>query len=440
MAPLKVVLEPLVVASLLGLGTLANRRRTGAHLSLPRVQVDEYGVEEADPTSEADGAIRLASPSRTSSPDITGDKPRWRMRRIGILRWTTYVVTPDTRRYRGSIMSRLIGRYPFLIEAWYWFLIYWVYQIARAVTAVLVDQEVVHVARVHAFQIIAIEQRLRLFHEPQVQRIFLQHPAIVEMINATYSYVHIPATILFLILLYYVAITLPHLTASLPSLNHRPGSRRALSGSQLYCSRRRTLAMSNLIAFFIFTFWPLMPPRLLSDKSVTGPTGDKARGFGFVDTVHRSGTAGGSIWTTNKFCNQWAAMPSLHFGYALLIGLTVMTLPLSPAEPTQSKLKLWSTVERQPLINWRRMFCLAVGIFYPTLIFAAVVATANHFFLDIVGGAVVVSLAWFAEPFLLNLLPLEDWFLSLVRIHKPEMSVDSVLILSKTRQSSILGA
>lgn len=71
-----------------------------------------------------------------------------------------------------------------------------------------------------------------------------------------------------------------------------------------------------------------MPPRLLSDPDVTGPNGDQARSYGFVDTVHGA-SGSGSVWTSNKFCNQWAAMPSLHFGYSLLIGLTIMTLPLS---------------------------------------------------------------------------------------------------------------
>ena len=47
-----------------------------------------------------------------------------------------------------------------------------------------------------------------------------------------------------------------------------------------------------------------MPPRLLSDESVTGSSGDKARAFSFEDTVHRGGNDAGSIWTTNKLCNQ----------------------------------------------------------------------------------------------------------------------------------------
>lgn len=68
----------------------------------------------------------------------------------------------------------------------------------------------------------------------------------------------------------------------------------------------------------------------------------------------------------------------------------------------------------------RRLVCLALGIAYPTIILIAIVATANHFILDAVAGAMVCALAWHGNRVLLNLLPLEDYFLWLVGIHKPE--------------------
>ena len=295
-----------------------------------------------------------------------------------------------------------------------------VYQIGRAITAITIDQGVVHVARRHAFQIISLEKTIHIFHELKLQRAFLQHPSLIASINGIYSYVHIPATILFLICLYYVTITSPRASASLPPSNRRRRPTRTLAGCALYYSRRRTLATSNLIAFGIFTVWPLMPPRLLSDNSVTGLSGDKARAFGFVDTVHRTGKSGGSIWTTNKFCNQWAAMPSLHFGYALIIGMTIATLPLGTAGPEQRETPVRSGGRKLDLQTWRRLLYVFCGICYPMIILVAVISTANHFFLDVLGGAMVVGLAWSAERLLLNLLPPEDWFLSLLRIHKPE--------------------
>jgi hypothetical protein len=47
-----------------------------------------------------------------------------------------------------------------------------------------------------------------------------------------------------------------------------------------------------------------------------------------------------------------------------------------------------------------------------------IVATANHFILDAVAGAIVCILAWNLNTGLLNLLPLEDYFLDALRVQK----------------------
>ena len=113
-------------------------------------------------------------------------------------------------------------------------------------------------------------------------------------------------------------------------------------------------------------------------------------------------------------------MPSLHFGYSLLIGLTIMTIPLAPQ---QRRMVLRSRLTRSlrvTLPSWRRLLCLAIGFLYPFTILVAILATANHFILDAVAGSLVCVLGWYFNGILLNLLPLEDYFLCLVRIHKPE--------------------
>ena len=76
------------------------------------------------------------------------------------------------------------------------------------------------------------------------------------------------------------------------------------AGPLLYQARRRTLAVCNLLAFVVFTLWPCMPPRLLSDKTAEGPDAELGRSYGFVDTVHGVNGAG-SVWTENRFCNQY---------------------------------------------------------------------------------------------------------------------------------------
>jgi hypothetical protein len=72
------------------------------------------------------------------------------------------------------------------------------------------------------------------------------------------------------------------------------------------------------------------------------------------------------------------------------------------------------------------MLCLLLGFLYPFSILVAIVSTANHFILDAVAGACVCGLGWRGNEILLNLLPIEDYFLWLVRIHKPDRRVFDV--------------
>ena len=134
-----------------------------------------------------------------------------------------------------------------------------------------------------------------------------------------------------------------------------------------------------------------------------------------------------------------AAMPSLHFGYSFLIGLTIASLPLATSQPnlpslpspTPSPTRL-HRLSRVPIfrrlpsprsfllaLRQRRTLLVALGLSYPFVILVAIVATANHFVLDAVAGAIVCAIAWHGQTALLNLLALEDWFLWLVRVHKP---------------------
>jgi hypothetical protein len=112
-------------------------------------------------------------------------------------------------------------------------------------------------------------------------------------------------------------------------------------------------------------------------------------------------------------------MPSLHFGYSLMIGLTIVTIPLPPHHQRSIVRTRRARAIGLPMPSWLRLLCLVLGFLYPFIILVAIVATANHFILDAVVGASVCALAWWCNGILLNLLPLEDYFLYLVRIHKP---------------------
>lgn len=411
-------IEPAVVIFLLFGGAWLNRNSSySLFSSSPRsaYRRDALSRLEDDIGSPPPPYSSPGSRSGNSSPSLLpSQEPTWRQRELRLLGINKRLATPNTRVFKGRLLSRLLRKFPFLVECWYWALIYWVYQLGRAASAVMLVESTVDVARKHALQLIWLEERLHVFWELPIQKAFMAHPLLMHWTNRIYSFIHIPGTIAFLVWLFYFTTTSNKLNE-----RKRSAARKASeldgspAGPALYEARRRTMAVCNLIAFVVFTLWPCMPPRLLSDKAVKGAIGKEARSYGFVDTVH--GAEGeSSVWTQNKFCNQYAAMPSLHFGYSLLIGLTIATIPLPPAHRRSTTLfKL-----RCPSI--RRMMLLAIGIAYPLTILLAIIATANHFILDAVAGACVCGLAWCSNRILLNLLVVEDYFLWLVRIHKPE--------------------
>lgn len=110
-----------------------------------------------------------------------------------------------------------------------------------------------------------------------------------------------------------------------------------------------------------------------------------------------------------------------------MIGITIMTIPLRSDSRRSVIRPRWARAVGLQLCSWNRLACLAAGFTYPFLILVAIVATANHFILDAVAGALVCALGWRFNGVLLNLLPLEDYFLWVVRIHKPEpMAGDAI--------------
>lgn len=187
-----------------------------------------------------------------------------------------------------------------------------VYQLARAFSAVvLIDETTVNIARRHALQLIHLEQSLHIFIERPIQDWFISHPTLIYWTNRTYSFIHIPGSILFLAIFFYITTTRPQSKLQSVRTNGVSPSRwRSEVGRltpELYEQRRRTMATCNLIAFIIFTAWPCMPPRLLSDPSYAGPDAEEAKSYGFVDTVHsRDGAS--SVWTTNRFANQYGKL------------------------------------------------------------------------------------------------------------------------------------
>ncbi|RMD41018.1 hypothetical protein DV735_g4133, partial [Chaetothyriales sp. CBS 134920] len=297
----------------------------------------------------------------------------------------TTVRTPNTTRFSSNIHSRILAKFPFLIEMFYWALNLLSYTLTKIVAADLLTRggDVWDLAQEHALQVLHVEHDSPLsvlfpVSESNFQAWFLNgHPDLITFLNRIYSLVHIPGTVTFLSWYYFAAPTFAHFAAV-----------------------RRTMTLGNFAAFFVFSLWPCMPPRLLPES------------YGFHDTV-RQGNAE-SVFVGGAYVNQLAAMPSLHFTYAFVIGCTfiyhssVLPYPLSYAKSVAPK--RWAIT---------KMAWFVVGIFYPLLVLTVIVATANHYFLDAVVAMFTVTISFYINRVWFVLLPLEDWFAWCIRVDKP---------------------
>ncbi len=128
-----------------------------------------------------------------------------------------------------------------------------------------------------------------------------------------------------------------------------------------YSRARTTLAVATVTGLIVFWLVPTTPPRLLP-------------GAGFHDSM--AGVAGWGWWGAEgsapkglgSLTNQLAAMPSLHVGWALWAGYWIFR-------------------------NARHTWVRALGVLYPILTALVVMATANHYLLDVLAGAADVILA-----------------------------------------------
>ncbi len=190
----------------------------------------------------------------------------------------------------------------------------------------------------HGLAILRFEQWLGIDAETPLNRLFTHHPAVGIPADFVYASLHYVVTPAFLVWLW---LRLP----------------------TRYRLERSWLLLSTMIGLIGYTFLPTCPPRLL----------DAAHGF--VDTMAQYGSYGwwGAEASAPRglggLTNQYAAMPSLHVGWALWCGVL-----------------LWR-YRGTPLAK-------AVGVAYPLLICVVVMGTANHYLLDAVAGAAVMLAGW----------------------------------------------
>ncbi|HSL66269.1 MAG TPA: phosphatase PAP2 family protein [Gaiellaceae bacterium] len=118
---------------------------------------------------------------------------------------------------------------------------------------------------------------------------------------------------------------------------------------------RDTVLVANLIGLVGYVLLPTAPPRMFPD-------------FGFVDTLARFSSVNHSSAAIEFASNPYAAMPSLHAADALIVGVVMAGI-----------------------VRWRPAKVLWLA--WPAWVAFAVMATGNHFWLDIAAGAVVAGAA-----------------------------------------------
>ncbi len=190
----------------------------------------------------------------------------------------------------------------------------------------------------NAERVIGIERALGLFFEQPLQALFLDWTGFIRFWNIWYATAHFLVTPVALAWLF------------------RQDPRR-------YRRWRNTILATSAIALVGYSLYPLMPPRLLNEPaSRLGGAAYATEDFGFVDTM----SVVGGLWSFDdrhiqRLSNQYAAMPSLHIGWSTWVALAL--IPLLRA-------------------RWAKTLALA----YPAAMFFCIVVTANHFWLDAVGG------------------------------------------------------
>ncbi|MBM9504577.1 phosphatase PAP2 family protein [Actinacidiphila acididurans] len=182
----------------------------------------------------------------------------------------------------------------------------------------------------HADHVWSLERTLHLPSERSVQDLLLHSHTLVHIANYLYATVHFPAMVLFLGYMF---------------LRHRAH----------YLWIRRAVVIQTMLALLGHVFFPLAPPRLLP-------------GAGMVDTAQVYGpSVYGSKPDTGSMSNQFAAMPSLHVGWALAIAVGLIAA-------TRSRRRyLW--------------------LLHPLLTLLIVVSTANHYWLDGLAGSALLGVA-----------------------------------------------
>jgi hypothetical protein len=208
----------------------------------------------------------------------------------------------------------------------------------------LVRDEQIEAMR-NAARVVRWERAVGLFSEIHLQNLVLNSRTVVEVLNQYYVSVHFPLTLAVVVWAY---------------CRHR---------ATTYSSMKFLLISVTAVSLCIHVLFPLAPPRMLGH-------------LGFVDTLREFGPHIYPDDPRRSVANQFAAMPSLHFGWSVIVAWAIAT-----------------TVKRP----WGHLAWI-----HPVMTLVAITATANHYWLDSLVVLVLVALAMGAWSVVRPVLELSD--------------------------------
>ncbi|KAI5841006.1 PAP2 superfamily-domain-containing protein [Morchella snyderi] len=387
--------EPVIVTSILFFACFYTRRKyysvfstKASYKSLLDTQSYEFSPTSSRSSSSGDSSPSREGPwSSDGEDESTGfstskNLPKQR-NCCGVM-----ILTPNSSKFAENWHSRVLYKFPFLMEMFYWILTYAIYRASHILSQEMFSDDIWETAQANGLSVLAAEQFTPLrfllpIQEITVQKWFMNgHEGILTFLNKAYALIHIPGSVFFIAWYYYSAPT-----------------------HSIFATVRRTVTLCNFLAFTVFALFPCMPPRLLPKE------------YGFIDTVRRDDAQ--SVWMSGKFVNHLAAMPSMHFGWSFMIGCTLIyhSGVLGCVGLSYGGRKGKSV---QMVGKWWNVWYCALGIAYPTMILVTIIATANHYWLDAIAGGLVAAVALLCNRVFLVLMPLEDLLLWVLRIEKPK--------------------
>ncbi|HWM63196.1 MAG TPA: phosphatase PAP2 family protein [Solirubrobacterales bacterium] len=198
----------------------------------------------------------------------------------------------------------------------------------------------------HGQQVIDAERATGTFFEPAMQEFFMGASWVIDFANQVYMNSQFAVVLGFFVWLYFFR-------------------------NESFYFVRNMFAVAMGLALVGYVLYPTAPPRLYP-------------GYGFVDTINDFSSVNHDSALAKLFINPYAAVPSMHCAFALMIGATGFQLV-------------------------RSRFLKGVWLAWPLLVAWVVIVTGNHYWVDIVlGWMVAVAAALIAKELLARARP-EAW-------------------------------